>query len=278
VESETQILESLIEDLEANRLVLPTLPEVALKVRDAVDDVSANSSQIADIVATDAALSARLLQVANSPLYRPRFPIDNIHNAIARLGNTQVRNLVSSLVMQQMFQATSDVLDTRLRQLWEHASTVASIAYVLASQTDGLEKDQALLAGLIHDVGALPILVKSEDIPELLEDEEMLDTVLIKLHTMLGEKILQNWGFPDALAAVAAEHENLQRDPGTPPDYVDVVIVANLQSYIGTDHPHATVDWSTVPAFSRLGIETDVNIVDIEENQEAMEEIQAMLG
>jgi HD-like signal output (HDOD) protein len=277
VVSEESILAQLQQEIDSNKLVLPTLPEVALRVRDAIEDENTSAGKLADIVGTDAALSTRLLQVANSPLYRARNPIDNLQTAIARMGYAVVRNLVSSLVMQQMFQATSDSLDTRLRQVWEHSVQVAAISRVLTSSFPGLQKDQAMLAGLIHDVGALPILVYAEEIPELLEDETLLDRVITKLHPILGEKILTHWGFPDNLVAVTAEHEDLLRDPGGPPDYVDIIIAANLQSYIGTDHPHTQLDWTSIPAFARLGIESDVNVVEIEENREELEEVEHIL-
>ena len=89
---------------------------------------------------------------------------------------------------------------------------------------------------------------------------------------------LKDWKFPQSLVNVAAQHENLQRDPGTEIDYVDVVIVANLQSYIGTSHPYNDLDWSSIPAFQRLGIEPEINIVDIEENQEDLQEVRSMLS
>lgn len=276
MDTETRILESLQEDIANNRLVLPTLPEVALRVRDAVEDENATAGDIADIIGTDPSLSARLLQIANSPLYRARNPIDNIKTAIARLGNVQVRNLVSSLVMQQMFQATNDLLDTRMRNLWEHSSEVAAISMVLASHTPGFQKDQAMLAGLIHDIGALPILVTAEDMPELLDDEQLLDSVIHKLHPQLGEMILKSWEFPEPLVQAAACHEDLTRDHGGDADYADLVTVANLQSYFGKQHPLSKVDWSTVPAFAKLGISTDIEEVDIQENQEQIDEVKAM--
>ncbi len=275
--NEEKLLSDLQSEIENNELILPTLPEVALRVRDAVEADNTSAGQIAEIVATDAALSARLLQVANSPLYRARNPIDNLQNAIARMGYAVVRNLVTTLVMRQMFQATSEALDTRLRRLWEHSVQVSAISRVLAGQVNGLQKDQAMLGGLIHDIGALPILVRADDIPELLEDESLLDEVIFKLHPILGEKILRNWEFPDSLVAVAAEHEKLDRAPNSGPDYVDVVMVANLQSYIGADHPHGKLDWNDVPAFERLGIATDINVVEIEDHKEELEEIEHIL-
>jgi len=277
VDTEEQILESFLDDLENNRLVLPTLPEVALKVRDAVEKEDASAGEISKIISTDAALSARLLQVCNSPLYRTRTPVENLQTAIARLGNLQVRNLVSSMVMQQMFQATSDVLDKKMRATWEHSTNVASISYVLAA-TSGVPKDQAMLAGLIHDIGALPIIVHAEDIDELRDDPALLDKIIRKLHTIIGEKILRDWEFPQSLIDVAAQHENLDRNPDGEVDYVDIVIVSNLQSYIGTNHPLTQRDWNNIPAFQRLGIEPEINVVEIEENKENLQEVKAMLA
>ena len=83
-------------DIESNRIQLPTLPEVALKVRDEVERENTDAHTIAKMVGNDAALSARLLQVANSPLYRGRVEIDSIQQAVTRLGLKMVRSLVVS--------------------------------------------------------------------------------------------------------------------------------------------------------------------------------------
>ena len=147
---------------------------MALRIRDAVEQDSSTAQQIADMVATDAALSARLLQVANSPLYRGRVPIENIQMAVTRLGQKLVRSLVVSLAMRQIFQATSDTLDTRLRAIWEESVQVAAISRALA-QTVGLNREQAMLAGLIHNLGSLPILTMADSFPELMADPKKLD-------------------------------------------------------------------------------------------------------
>ena len=151
-------LKELIDDLNNNRLVLPTLPEVALKVRDAVNDENASITDIAKVVSSDAAITARLLQFANSPLMRASQPIDNLDAAVSRLGMKLVKDTVTSMAMEQMFQATNDVTDRKLREIWEHSSQVAAISHALASQFTKLKPEQAMLAGLVHDIGALPIL------------------------------------------------------------------------------------------------------------------------
>ena len=259
-----ELLAEINQAIQDNTLVLPTLPEVALKVRDVVEDENVSAAKVADVVKTDTALAARLLQVANSPAYRGRNPVDDVQTAITRMGFSTVRNLVTSLVMQQMFQATSEVTDRMLRRTWEHSTEVAAISHLLAKQFTRLKPDQAMLAGLVHDIGVLPILVRAEDMPVLLENPPMLEMIVATLHPRVGKIILESWGFAPEMVAVAAEHEDLKRDVGDKADYVDVVQVANLQAYIGSEHRLGQVDLSTVPAFGKLGLEPDVSIVDIE--------------
>jgi putative nucleotidyltransferase with HDIG domain len=272
-----QFYDELLADLEHNRLVLPTLPEVALKVREVVDDPDSSISDLVKIIVSDPALSARLIQVANSPLMRAGRQIESVDAAVSRLGMRIVRDLATSMVMQQMFQATSDVTDQRLRQLWEHSTEVAAICHALAAQFTKLNPEQALLAGLVHDIGAMPILTKAEDYPELLQNEEALDWVIGELHPRIGGAILRSWNFPDELIAAAEQHENMAYDsPAT--DFVDVVIVANLQSYLGSGHRLADQDLSQVPAFAKLGLSPDVSVIDMDGTGDAIRETQQLLS
>ncbi|MFV2061393.1 MAG: HDOD domain-containing protein [Gammaproteobacteria bacterium] len=276
--SEQEFLKSLLDDLENDKLVLPTLPEVALKVRETLEDDDVSMNNVSEVISSDAALSARLIQVANSPLLRASQPIDTLLGAISRMGFTMIKNLVTSMVMEQMFQATSDTTDSRLRAIWEHSTQVAAISHALCAEMTKLPADQAMLAGLVHDIGALPILSRAEDYPELLDDEALLDSIIQKAHTTIGAAILKKWNFSDDIIAVAAEHENLSREHEGPADYIDVVMVANLQSHFGTKHPHTSQDWNKIPAFAKLGLEPEMNIIDMEDAEEKMDAVKAALG
>jgi len=198
---------------------------------------------------------------------------------VARLGNKLVRNLVTSQVMKQMFQAANEEVDKRLRAVWEHSVQVASIARALSSNTPEVMPDQAMLAGLLHDIGTLPILYRAEERDEILDIPGLLDQLIERLHTRIGGAILKHWKFPDALVAVAAEHEDLQRDHPGPADLVDVVQVANLQSHISDgDHPLASADWSAVTAFQRMGLEVDVHEIELTDVQDEIEEVQKLFS
>lgn len=273
---EKRFLNELQEAIRHNRITLPTLPEVALRVRDAVERESSSAQTIAKIVSTDTAVSARLLQVANSPLYRGRVAIDSLSMAVARLGVRLVRSLVVSLVMRQIFQPTCALLDQRFRQIWENSVQVAAISRVLAKPLSHLDKDQAMLAGLIHHIGALPILVQAESHRDLLASPTDLDFLLERLSPTIGRQILESWDFPPYLVSVTEHFNDFPYDQGPQANYTDVVIVARLQALLGSGHPDAALNWADIPAFDKVGLAPDVQIVKLEGVQEELEGVRGI--
>ncbi len=273
---EKAFLETLNQAIDSNRLTLPTLPEVAIKVRNAVEKESSTAKEVAAIIATDAALSARLLQVANSPLYRGRVQIDNLQMAVARLGVRLVRSLVVSLIMQQIFQATNDLLDKKFRQVWEESVQIAALSRVLANNLDHLDNDQAMLGGLIHNIGALPILAMAENYDELLNDAAELDRVILALSPMVGTRILKVWDFPDSLIDVTQNFLNLEYQSQGVADYADVVQVARLEALADKPNIPPMSEWAKVPAFQKVGVETEINIIEVEGVADDVQNIEVM--
>ena len=273
---EQKLIDELLDDLERDRLILPTLPEVALKVRDTLEDESMGLPEVARVITSDAALSARLIQITNSPLLRSSREIETVEAAVARMGSDMVRNLVMSIVMEQMFQATSAATASRLRALWEHSTNVAAISHVLAAHYTKLQSDLALLIGLIHDIGTLPILSYAEDIPGLLDNEQLLDHIIERTHVKISIAILDRWKFSKDIIHAVGQHENLAYDSDKV-DYADVVIVANLQSYLGTGHKLNDLDWSSVPSFQKLGLKADANVMAMKKTSEDIQSIRAVL-
>lgn len=265
------------EALDTNRLVLPTLPDVALKVRDAVAKGDASAQELADMIVTDAALSARLIQVANSPLYRGAMEVNSIQMAVTRLGSTTIRTLITSLVMQQMFSPTNPLLEKYFRETWEQGVNVSAISRALSSFVPHLNPEEAMLAGLIHQIGKLPVLMLVEDIPEFRDSPSRLNKLLEKAHPPIGKIIMDTWDFPEGLKLVASEYVNFQRDSVEKADYVDLVQVAFLQSIAGTEHPATRIDWNSVSSFAKLGLDSDAEILEIEGISESIDETHSMM-
>ncbi|BCX89943.1 hypothetical protein MIN45_P2317 [Methylomarinovum tepidoasis] len=259
-----QFLARLKEEIEKDRITLPTLPEVALKVRAAVEGGKATASQLADMIAEDAALSARLLQVANSPLYRARTEITNLQMAIMRLGYDTVRTLITGLAMKQVFQPDSALLERYFRDIWRTSVDVAAISRALATLTPHLDAEHALLAGLIHQIGKLPILVLANRNQALARDQTALDRLLDELHPAIGALILSHWNFPDTLRQVVSDYRQWNRQsPDGEADYVDIIQVAYLE-HLASQGEEPPVDPTTIGAFSRLGLTPDIEVVEIE--------------
>ncbi len=270
----------IVFDITHNKIVLPTLPEIALKARKLLHDNKATSTQISKVISADAVLSTRLLRVANSPLYRTQNQIEDVRAAITRLGNSIVRSLITSLAMEQVYRtrltAQTNVL---LEKNWEHSVQVAALSQIIAQKFTSLSPEEAMLGGLVHDIGKLPILEYSERIPELLSNNKTLMKVLAVLHPRIGSLILKTWNFQPDLVAVATDHEDLYREPiGFEADYVDVVLIANMLSYIGTDHPYTQLDWSEIPAFSRLSIPPEDCIATIKAAKDEIAEIRQLIS
>ncbi len=276
-ETSDRFVSVILKDVKHNCLKLPSLPEIAMRVRRTVEDEDSTAAQIAKLVGVDAALSARLLRVANSSMYRGDRPIENLQTAVARLGGKVIRSLVSSLVVQQLYQSPSSAVRQRMKELWSHSIEVAAMSHLLAARFTSLDPEQAMLAGLLHDIGGLPILSRAEDFPEILAEPRLLEEALDKLHVVIGKLILERWNFPADIVAAVAEHEDLSRYTAAV-DYVDIVQVANLHSYIGKPHRLAHVNFGDVPAFAKLGLTPDQSMSAIEEAKAGIAEMRSLLA
>ncbi len=271
-----RVRDDILHAIQTDNMVLPTLPEIALQVREVAEDPDANINTLTQVIGKDTALSARVVKVANSPLLRGNRAIEDLKTALMRLGLEYTCNLATGLAMQQMFQATSDLVDSRLRAVWSRSSEVAGISHVLCRHYTNLRPDQATLAGLVHQIGVLPILTYAEDHPSLLLDSLTLDRVIEELHAPLGDRILSTWKFPEEIRQVPTQHLDFARKTSRA-DYADIVTVALLQSHMGDASPLSQVDYSQVTAFERLGMDPDMQSAEVEDLSADMEAAAALL-
>lgn len=269
------VQQDILEAIDKDRLVLPTLPEVALQVREAATDDNIDIPKLCEVITRDAALAARIIKVSNSPLLRASREILDLKMAVNRLGINYTANLATGLAMEQMFQATSDVVDQHLRATWAASTEVAGICHVLARNYTKLKPDQATLAGLTHKIGVLPILTYAEEHRSLLKQADVLDKIIDAAHAKIGHRILEAWDFPEEMRIVPEECENFGRVVDKV-DYADVVMVAMLQS-LDSNHPYAQMDWNKISAFERLGLSHNDNDLEVEDLSAEMEAAMSFL-
>jgi len=271
-----KVKQDILDAIENDTLVLPTLPEIALEVRQITEDEDSGLVDLIEVINKDTALSARILKVSNSPLFRGANEINSLQMAVNRLGMQYTANLATGLVMEQMFQATSEMIDSRMRDTWKRSTEVAGICSVLARKQSHLDAGQATLAGLVHSIGALPVLRYVED-NDIQINSVMLDNLVDALQPVVGEKILEKWDFPKELRIVPRECVNFTRCVPKA-DYADLVMVSLLQSYIGSDHPYMEMDWNHISAFERMEVAPSKEADEDEDLTAEMEAAMALLN
>lgn len=272
-----QFFQQLRSAVETDQLKLPTLPDVAMSIRRAVDDEQHSAQQIADIISHDPALAARLLQLANSPLYRVRGEINNLQLAVTRLGVRIVKELVTALALRQLFNTESQVLQNHFRRQWTRSVQVAAVCRLLAQEIPHLDPDQALLAGLIHNIGALPVITLAARDRDLVDNAPVLQQLTDELQNQVGALILKFWHFPDTLVRVVSNFNLSDTRVRPNPDYTDLVRTALLFA----DPAHSDIrsaEEQLDTALKNLGISDDSTLLSAERRKHCIDEtVQSLM-
>ena len=249
----------LLAAIENDDLVLPTLPEVALRIREAAEDMDISVPGLCKVIGRDPALAARLIKVVNSPMLRATQEITDLNGAVNRLGINYSSNLAIGMVIEQIFHARSPVVQAKMHEVWCQSLEVAGVSYEVCRRHTSLKPDQAALAGLVHQIGVLPILTYAQEHNELLSDPVCLNHVIERIHPLLGGKILSAWEFTQPLVLVPGQY--LALDRRTPQiDYADIVQIARL---VRAHDCHRLPD---LPAYQHLNLGEEMPIPASEVN------------
>jgi len=259
----------LLSELKSGQLTLPPFPEIAIRVRNVMEDPNTNIDDIVRVLKIEPTLSARILQIANTAAMGGGAdkPIIDLPSAISRIGLKVVRNTAITLAMQQIYQnsSSSDFIKENLDILWRHSVDVASISFVLAKKYTNLNPDEALLAGLLHDIGKLLILDRAEQYPDVFYDSSITAKLLNKLSPEISSSIVKSWGLGDELSNVAKDHTKLNRNPGEKPDLTDIVLISNMIGMHKESVINAPINFNEVSlVLNRLSISPDqfTDVVD----------------
>ena len=283
-----EFVQSLSNELSKGTVKLPSLPDIALKIKNILEDPDVSAKQVAAVVATETTFSARLLKVANSAaLNSSGVTIKDLPTAITRMGFKMAHSIAIAIAMDQLLNSHSmGKLDKYFKELWQHSLNVAAFSCVIAKKQTKIKPDEALIAGLLHGVGKIYLLNRMEDYPELTEDLQTFEAVITEWHTGVGAAILEAWRFGDELVNVADEYEMLDRVPTNDQggasfeaDLTDVVLVANLFSLaIKQDH-EIDPEWAQVKPFQRLKLTDElIHEIMVQSKEEIDSIISALQG
>lgn len=253
----SEFLKGLSAELASGDIRLPSFPQVAQRVQRALEDPRATPDQVARVIGIDAALAVRILRLANSAFLNPSAkPITELQQAVHRLGHQLVRCTAVSFALQQMNAGASvAALRPQLHELWRQGTLVASIAYVLARETRAANPDEALIAGLMHNIGSLYIAVRAHQHGAELGADDAATRVLNNGHPRIAGAILGHWKFaPSIVSAVSNQNaSNLAATGAGPLTDVLVAAISLVPCVFYRGLLNETV--TAIPAFQRLALD-----------------------
>ena len=274
-----QILYELIFELQEGNFTLPSLPNIALKIRETIADENSSANDIAKVIASDPVIAAKIIKAANSAMYQRKSKAQDCKTAVIGLGTKVTSQLVIAFAMKELFKSSNETLTRQMKLFWEHSIEIAAISSLLAKITPGISQDQALLAGLVHDIGNVAILNKALEYPEVIVSDKKIEKLLSKMSNQVSSSILQSWGFSDEMVQVAKETEDWMRDESEKPDMVDIINIAHLHDYIGTDKQRTVPIIDQVPAFRKMALgklTPEMSIGLLEESYKQIDDIKSI--
>lgn len=277
-----RLLMEFYSDLRANQLVLPSLPDVAFRVRKVADEASSTAEDIAKVVNADPAIAVKLVHASNSPLYHGFSEVRNTREAVVRLGTKTTRQLVTVFALREVFKSKRPELTEAMAALWDHSREVAAISWALAKALKSIDPEEALLAGLLHDIGEIPVINYADHYVNLFADYRALHLARRELRGEIGCALLEQWHFHKAFCEVAEHAEDWGYDgQGDSPRLVDLVIIAQLHAGIGKPAQQNQPAFSQVPAFAHmrgLSLTPQQSLQVLTDAREQIEQMKHMLA
>lgn len=272
------IEQTITQQIAADTIRLPTLPDVALEVKAVASDPNSDMNALMRVISTDASVSARMLKVANSPIMRrSEKEVTDLKVALTTMGMKYASNLAMGVAMAQMFESKNAIVNKQLKRSWNESAEVAGLCKAFCQFGTELEPSVAMLAGLVHQIGVLPVLTFAESHQALAADERLLEAAMHSLHPKIGAQILRRWEFSEELVSVCEGYMQFDRERDEA-DYVDVVTVAVLQNQ-REGHPFfSQVDKNTVAAYGRLNMSPNDEDESLELSGTASDAAWAMNG
>lgn len=218
MEAESSLVGMIDHFVASKKVKLPAFNATALRIQKEVAKAEPDSRLIEKLIVSDQSLTGEVLSVSNSSFYKGLTQVATVRDAIIRMGNIEVSNIVSLVALQHNFQSKIPAMHKIMGKLWRHSVGCAIGANWLARQT-GFQAlaHETFIAGLLHDVGKLYVLKVVDDMKasgeiENLPSDTVIDELMQQLHTDQGYTLMAQWNLPEKYCQVARDHHLAEFD------------------------------------------------------------------
>ena len=226
----------------ADGIKLPSPPSIAVRILNAIQKEETSINELASIIATDPALTAKTLRIANSGFYSLKYEVTSIEKALTVLGVNILQNIALSFVIAREMRSASD-MSFDFDYFWRRSITAAVAAQLLAKEI-GHRSDDIFVAALLNDIGILILYLSMPDgYARVLEDKKLSGDSASKVesrilgldHSEIGSGILERWGVPSAICQPIRYHHNPALAPEPYQCSAEILLIADRLSAIYHD-------------------------------------------
>lgn len=267
--------------LSESSIELPSFPDVATRVQKVLSEEDASTERVVRVIGADPLLATRVLAMANSAALNPGGrQITELRSAITRLGFDALRAAAISFAVAQLRSAASwrDVQD-QLDALWQRSVLVASLCYVIARRVRSVNADTAMLTGLVHGVGRLYILTRSQRHPALSAEPAMYQHIVDDWHGPIAKVLLESWHMAEEIAgAVCAYPDDTRQLRGNAAVLADILQVAVCMADVREDPDQLARLLQPMRAAGRLELTAAAAGTLLGESAEELAALRSALG
>lgn len=223
------MLQDIAKELEGD-VIFPVCFDATIQISAVMKSSTASIQRVTHEIQKDPLITAKLLRLANSMAFNPSgVKVVDLASAVTRLGMENARSVALACAMEQLMRSRDMVaFEDISKAIWQHSLRTAMIARVIARQLTRVNPEIAMLAGLVHDLGAFYLLDRARHYPELVERPKTVAYLVAQWHESIGTILLDNLGLPEEIIEGVRENDQPRPTIENPRTLSDVIYVANL--------------------------------------------------
>ncbi len=255
-EIEGGLYNEILHDFNSGKLKLRSLPDIANKIKKALNVNNICELDLARVVSADPVIAIRLIRSANGNRAHIADPVCSIASAIKTLGLSASREIIDKMTGYSLFLSSSELLNQRMHELYDHSIDTAVLSYSVSRYSNKLIPEHLLFAGLVSEIGVNIILSYIESTGLAIESAVELEKIINDLRDTVGNMVIKHFGLSTDLYVVVNNFENWQRKNTEELDACDIVIVAQIYRRLRHHQVDGLPKINEVYALEKLGINT----------------------